>query len=145
MIFNVPSDLSFICNSTASYFQFCNSELGEKSEGTSKLYEHIWSVLGTVLGFELNSKYNVLKYQTRPHSGNFSCISRYLFALAVSSGWSLDHPLNKRRFTKCKLQEQDSIPYRTVLQKRAFSQLVKKFPFNSRTRKFIPVFEVTSH
>jgi len=89
--------------------------VGEKSEETCKLQGHIWSVLGTALGFELNSKYNVLKYQTRPHSGNFSCISRYLFALAVSSGWSLDHPLHKRRFTKCKLQEQDSIPYRTVL------------------------------
>ena len=96
--------------------------------------------------FELSSKNNVLKYQTRPHSGNFSCISRYLFALAVSSGWSLDRPLNKRHCTKCKLQEQDSTPYRTfLLQKPAFYQLVKKFPFNSRTRKFIAVFEVTSH
>lgn len=100
--------------------------------------------MGNCAGFGLNSKFGVLKYRTRPHSGNFSCISRYLFALAVNSVWSLDHPLYKKRFTKCKLQKQYSTPYRTVLlQKLTVSQLVKKFPFNSRTGKFIPVFQVT--
>jgi hypothetical protein len=96
-------------------------------------------------GFELNSKNNVLIYQTRSHSRNFSCISRYLFALVVSGGWSLDHPLHKRRFTKCELQEQDSTPYRTVLlQKPIVSQLLKKFPFHLWTRQFIPVLETIS-
>jgi hypothetical protein len=90
--FNVPSVPSFIFNSTASYFQFCNSEVDEKSEESSKLYsmgisEVFWEMRWVLNWTVSRTCWNTKRYLILGTLAVFRCIS-LLLQLVVGGVWT---------------------------------------------------------